>query len=480
MTRRPNQKALVSPVVVAIGVIVAMVCGFWLAATKQLPWVDQHELEIQFSSANHLRPNSPVRIAGVNVGVVEEVKRGPGNGATAVVSIQDEGLPVRSDATAEIRPRTFLEGNFFLDLHPGSPSAEVLDDGDAIPVGQTRVPVQLDQVLTTLQPGPREQLRSTVNELGTALDGEGPPALNRTFPVLPPLLRDAAAVAEAFEGTEPHDLSRAVADTSRVTDTLARHRVELGSLVSSFASVARALSDDQRALAETITGLEQVVEDSPPALAALEDSVPETRDLVAKLRPALREAGPVIRAAEPTVAQVEALLTPGELPRLVALAGPTVSSLAGFTPDGTKTFEGLRGPTSCLLDIGIPTLMAPIDDGMLSTGEPIYRELLQSFVGLSSSSQNFDGNGFGTRYYAGFGDELVSTTIGSPLGNLFGLLEDPPLGSRPRKPGEPPPLAPDVPCTESDPIDLSAETGPGGFSSAGSVEPGVPRKGADK
>ena len=48
------------------------------------------------------------------------------------MQIHDNGLPLHTDATAKIRPRIFLEGNFFVDLKPGSPSAPKLDDGDTI------------------------------------------------------------------------------------------------------------------------------------------------------------------------------------------------------------------------------------------------------------------------------------------------------------------------------------------------------------
>ena len=58
---------------------------------------------------------------------------------TAIVTmeIDDKGLPLHKDATAKIRPRIFLEGNFFVDLQPGTPSTPTLDDGDTIPVTQT-------------------------------------------------------------------------------------------------------------------------------------------------------------------------------------------------------------------------------------------------------------------------------------------------------------------------------------------------------
>ena len=43
--------------------------------------------------------------------------------AVVTMSIKDHGLPIHEDATAKIRPRIFLEGNFFVDLQPGTPGA---------------------------------------------------------------------------------------------------------------------------------------------------------------------------------------------------------------------------------------------------------------------------------------------------------------------------------------------------------------------
>ena len=70
-----------------------------------------------------LRATSPVRIAGVNVGEVTDVRRADDDLAEVTFTVDDEGQPIHEDAQLEIRPRLFLEGNFFLDLRPGSPSA---------------------------------------------------------------------------------------------------------------------------------------------------------------------------------------------------------------------------------------------------------------------------------------------------------------------------------------------------------------------
>ena len=67
------------------------------------------------------------------------------------MEIEDKALPLHEDAELKIRPRIFLEGNFFVDLQPGSPTAPELDDGGTIPMTQTAAPVQFGDLLAALQ-----------------------------------------------------------------------------------------------------------------------------------------------------------------------------------------------------------------------------------------------------------------------------------------------------------------------------------------
>ncbi len=85
------------------------------------------------------------------------------------MTLKDEGLPIHEDATATIRPRLFLEGNFFIDLKPGTPSAPELDGDGEIPVTQTSTSVQIDEVLSALQSDTREELKGLLSGYGTAL-----------------------------------------------------------------------------------------------------------------------------------------------------------------------------------------------------------------------------------------------------------------------------------------------------------------------
>ena len=107
--------------VIALAVILVLT---YLGFTKDIPFTTPFQVKATFESANSIRVGSPVRIAGVNVGKVAKVETGE-ESATSVVtlSLQKQALPLHEDATAKIRPRIFLEGNFFVDLRPGTPGA---------------------------------------------------------------------------------------------------------------------------------------------------------------------------------------------------------------------------------------------------------------------------------------------------------------------------------------------------------------------
>src|SRR5919201_337851 len=150
--------------------ILVLVVAVYLAFTKSLPWQQPFEFSAVFQTGNNLRLDSPVRIAGVNVGEVTAVEREEDSDLVKVtMTLTDEGQPIHKDATAMIRSRIFLEGNFFVALKPGTPSAPLVDDGDTLPVTKTATPVQLDQLLTALQTNDREYLQDLLKGFGDAL-----------------------------------------------------------------------------------------------------------------------------------------------------------------------------------------------------------------------------------------------------------------------------------------------------------------------
>ena len=136
MRRRRGGMSPFTVGLVALGItLVAVYLGF----TKSIPFRSHYEVKAAFKSANNLRKASPVRIAGVEVGKVVKVERARkgDTGAIVTMRIQDKGRPLHEDAQFKIRPRIFLEGNFFVDVTPGTSGKEVADN-HTFPVNQTR------------------------------------------------------------------------------------------------------------------------------------------------------------------------------------------------------------------------------------------------------------------------------------------------------------------------------------------------------
>src|SRR5207237_9156496 len=131
-----------------LGAVLILVFSFF-GFTKYNPFAHPFMLHATFESANNLQPKSPVRVAGVDVGKVTDVQPlSKGNGqARVTMEIEKKGLPIHKDAELKIRPRIFLEGNFFVDVQPGTPSSPTLKDGADIPVQNTSTPVQFGQLL---------------------------------------------------------------------------------------------------------------------------------------------------------------------------------------------------------------------------------------------------------------------------------------------------------------------------------------------
>ena len=111
-----------------------------------------------------------VRIAGVRVGRLGEVQR---RGDDVRIAIElDTGMTLHRDSRVEMRPHTLFEGSNFVDLHPGSPSAPVLDEGATIPRSQTTNYVTLDKALRVLRPDIRDNLQTLARVGSRTMRGE--------------------------------------------------------------------------------------------------------------------------------------------------------------------------------------------------------------------------------------------------------------------------------------------------------------------
>jgi len=424
-----------------------IVCaGVYLGFSKSIPFRSHFEIKAAFKTSNNLRPGSPVRIAGVNVGKVTGVEGAADGGEDVLVRIrlQKNALPIHKDAELAIRPRIFLEGNFFVDITPGTPSAPTLEDGDRIPVNQTRTPVQLDQILTALQSDTREDLKVLLREYADALHGEddaGAKGFNRSIEFWEPAYRDSAIVAEAQLGLAEHDLSQYIEHAGTVAAALDRSPAQLKALITDFNTTARAFAVESTNLEAAIAELPRTLRAAQPALGALNDAFPPLRRFTADLRPGVRSSLPAIRASRPFVKQLRGLFTQAELRGLTADLRASIPSLTELTIGTVPVAKQGRELASCNNEVILPWANDKVGDKKFPALGPVYTEPPKALPGLAGESRSGDANGEWFRVLAAGGTNLVTFRPG-----VFGVTLTPLEGANPPPPPARPPLRNDVPC----------------------------------
>jgi virulence factor Mce-like protein len=439
--------------------VVVVFCYF--AYTQANPFANPYEFSAVFQSANNLKGDAVVRIAGVNVGKVTKVEPiGEDGAARVTMEVSDEGLPIHQDARLKIRPRIFLEGNFFVDVQPGSPTAPELEDGGEVPVQQTATPVQFADVLAALQSDTRADLQVLLEELSKGLEGKGAEGLNETYRFAEDAYKQSALANEASLGTREHDLSELVKGQQETFRALARHEQNLRDLVTNFNTFAAALAREDDALQATIPALDDVLRVGSPALRSLNDSLPSLRAFARDALPATVSSGPTIDSNLPFIRQARQLVGERELKGLVADLRVTIPDLVELDEGQTAFLEQGRALSACQNNVLLPFAQTPIPDPDFpdNTGQPFYKQSSRGLVGLSGESRISDA--VSPMFHFNFGSGPYTLIQPGETGEKYvGTTAFPPIGVRPARPDRRPDARPDVPCETQEPPNLNA---PGG------------------
>jgi virulence factor Mce-like protein len=436
--------------------VLVVVAGSYLGFTKKIPFRSHFEVKAAFRSSNNLRPNSPVRIAGVEVGKVAKVEPTSPGSSSAVVTmrINDVGRPIHADATAKIRPRIFLEGNFFIDLNGGSADAPVLGDGDTIPATQTSTPVQLDEVLRALDSPTRTDLQLTLGELAKAFDAGLAKEFNKSLPDQAPAFKFSAIVAEALLGRRPHDLSGIVRDFGTSAAALDRSPPRLKSLLENFNIFARSLAVENDNLAAAVGELPRTLEAASPALDSLNAAFPSVRRLAVSALPGVRSSGPAVAALRPLVAQLDGLVGRRELRGLSRDLRRATPGLVRLSNRSIPLWKQLRPLASCLNEVVLPWSQDTVPDEAFPETGPVFQSAVKWLPGLAGESRSFDANGQWFKVLGSGGLETVQLgngVLGIPLFPLEGV--NPPASTTR------PPLHPEIACETQEPPNLNTVPG---------------------
>jgi phospholipid/cholesterol/gamma-HCH transport system substrate-binding protein len=461
-----------------IGLLLVLIAilGLVIAYNKHIPFTGYgYELKAVFRNSPVVAKNSPVRIAGVNVGKVLSTQR-KGNANEITFTVADSGRPVRSDAQVTIRPRLFLEGNFFLDLTPGSPASPELPSGGTIPISDTATAVQLDQVLSALRAPERADLQQVLRVYGRALTKTPTPAenatqdpivqgvsaasaINNSFHYGAAAGKNTAIVSEALLGLREHDLSNLIGAQSKVFGALLSRESALQDLITNFNTTMGAFAAQSTNLADTVHELPPTLEQARTTFRNLNASFPALRAYAIEATPGIKQLPATIKAGLPWLRQAEALLQPRELGNLAQLTRDSAPATARAVKATAAFLPQLDLTSRCASDVLVPAGNTVLNDSRFGTGQPNSHEFFYGLANVASAGQGFDGNGTYLRVNAGGGGTLVkAANPGGGIGNssVWANNVSAPRGVQPAfQSGGPPPFRLDYPCYRNPVPDLN-------------------------
>ena len=367
------------------------------------------------------------------------------NAAVVTMNINTNGLPIHADATAKIRPRLFLEGNFYVDLHPGTPSAPIaVLRRDAAGRADTSGPVQLDRVLVVADTRTRARTcrrccrgsaRRSTRRRTAAQDATQDPSVRGLTggagaqPVAEVLGRRVQGLGDRQPGAARAPAARPLRRRRRATRRCFRALAASGNAaLEPRAHVQRDDGDARRRASRSSARRSRCCRrccgSTDAADTALDASFGPTKQFAARARcPGIKQLGPTIDAgAARGSRQATALVSKQELGGLLADLTPAVQN--------TGQRRSARPRRSSPRPISSPRCFDHNIDPDRQRGHhrPAGRHRPAASTRSCSRARsdsparrgNFDGNGRYVRSSAGGGDIAVQTPPLPSAGPLYG------------------------------------------------------------
>ena len=271
-----------------------------------------------FPSVNGLYTGDTVRVLGVKVGKVAAIT--PRSGDVKVTLDVDRSTPIPADARAVVVAQSLVSGRF-VQLTPVYAGGKQLDDGSAIPMERTAVPMEWDDVkkqLATLtkaigpdgaDKGSAARLMDVANK---NLQGNGS-ALNSSITNLSDVMSTLSSGRD--------DLFSTIRNLQKLTDALSTSHEELVQFNGRIASVTDVLADNTTELDGAMHNLDSAMTDVQTFIDQNKDALTSS---VAKLSNTTR-----ILAEKDK--QIRGLLhsAPNQLANFYNIYNPLTGSLSG-------------------------------------------------------------------------------------------------------------------------------------------------------
>ncbi len=359
-----NRKGLIAVLLIVVAVVAVVLL------TSSNEDDEGYVVRAIFDNGSFMVPGEQVRIAGANVGEVQEVnvtvpgevdayahdqpQKIPGK-AVIVMAIEDAGFQdFRSDASCLIRPQSLI-GEKYVDCRPTLPRApgskpppplRKIPSGQPgagqrlLPLENTSSSVDPD-LINDIQTLPYAQrFRLIFNELGAALTGRGADieaAVKRANPAL----RDADRVLEILD-SQRDELTELASNAEQVVNPLARERTHVAGFLANAGASGEATAERGADLEaslrkfpeflvqfrQTMQNLKGFSDAATPVVSDLDRATPALTEATRHLAPftaastvalkalgnAAEGSGPKFAAADPIVKKARELAKTGVSP----------------------------------------------------------------------------------------------------------------------------------------------------------------------
>jgi phospholipid/cholesterol/gamma-HCH transport system substrate-binding protein len=365
----------------------------------------------------------PVNIAGVNVGEITGTSLQNGQ-AIIHMELKPAKLPephvVYQNASATLFPNTPLK-DMEVDINPGTPSAGKLPQGGTIPIGQTTVPTDSDQLLGSLDTDTRTWLASLVTELNSGTNGRSQD-IKQLLQNLGPTSAQLRQIGDLLANRR-HELAAIVHNLGVLTQATSVKDAQLQTVVRAGDQAVSALASQDVALRSAIGRLPGTLQTTRTTLTDVAQLANALGPTATALIPTARRLPQTLKDTK-TVFEGAALLPLSKIPAFVnaviPLANqlPTVqSNLQQETPALLSSFKVLGAVTNEIAFVP-------------GNGNPGFLYWLAWFAHNSDSFlSTWDANGGGWRgllsvscadVKGGSLSTLLAALLGSNLSTLLG------------------------------------------------------------
>lgn len=222
---------------------------------------DAVSYKARFTDASGLREGDSVRIAGVEVGRVDEV--GVTDRRIALVRFSvNRGLRLPTSTTAAIK-YVNLVGQRYVELGRGAGRTGTLRPGDTIPLDRTRPALDLTELFNGFRPLMQALSPDDVNKLTGSIiqvfQGEDT--------TMETLLATIGSLTGALAGKD-QVIDQVIANLNAVLDTVNGRGGELVDLVTTLRRLVSGLSADRESIGEAVGALDELTNSTAALLQA--------------------------------------------------------------------------------------------------------------------------------------------------------------------------------------------------------------------